>query len=165
VKSILIFGEPLIFDGIRLSTNIPGYTQLAHMKVSDLIDQSTKAWKTPLNSQLFDQHVTQLILESSLHPPVTTEKLFGMLRRKLTIQCAMLTTSVDSIIDKLTPIYSNISDEVEEKHRSTSHFQSTNQEGVKVKEEEIPRETTLHIFEPKACTKLIPFHLSTSISF
>jgi hypothetical protein len=70
-----LFGAPWLKDGCSLSTQSPLYAPLAHVKVQDIIEPSTKVWNATLISNLFDHNTSQLILNTSLHHLVHEDKI------------------------------------------------------------------------------------------
>jgi len=73
--SIPLFGSPWLKDGCSLSTQSPLYVALAHVKVQDIIEPSTKVLNATLISNMFDHNTTQLILNTPLHPLVHEDKI------------------------------------------------------------------------------------------
>jgi len=63
---------------------------MQHVKVSHLIDQTSKEWNTHLINQLFNQHVPQLILDTPFHNVVTEVKLVWKTEKNGIIQCIVL---------------------------------------------------------------------------
>jgi len=73
--SIPLIGAPWLKDGCSLSTQSPLYVALAHVKVQDIIEPSTKVLNATLISNMFDHNTTQLILNTPLHPLVHEDKI------------------------------------------------------------------------------------------
>jgi hypothetical protein len=71
---IPLFGALWLKGGCSLSTQSPIYASLAHVKVQDIIEPSTKVWNATLISNLFDHNTSQLILNTPLHPLVNEDK-------------------------------------------------------------------------------------------
>jgi len=66
---------PWLKDGCSLSTQSPLYAPVAHVKVQDIIEPSTKVWNATLISNLFDHNTSQLILNTPPHPLVHEDKI------------------------------------------------------------------------------------------
>jgi hypothetical protein len=71
--------SPFLFqqeDELFLTTNSPIYAPLAHVKVKDILDQSSKVWNAPLIYNIFFYHnAAQLILNTHLQHLVNEDKL------------------------------------------------------------------------------------------
>jgi len=72
--SIPLFGAPWLKDGCSFSTQSPLYALLAHVKIQDIIEPSTKVWNATLIYNMFDHNTTQLILNTPLHPLAHEDK-------------------------------------------------------------------------------------------
>lgn len=65
----------MVKNGLFLTTDSSICAPLTHVKVKDIIDQSSKVRNAPLIYNLFDPGTTQLILNMPLQPLVTEDKL------------------------------------------------------------------------------------------
>lgn len=73
--NIPLFGAPWLKDGRSFTTNCPMYETLSHVKVQNIIEPTTKVWSTTLISSPFGHNTIQIILNTTLHPLVSENKL------------------------------------------------------------------------------------------
>jgi len=72
---ILLMGHPLLITSDRISPTQTGNTYFCSIYVSEVIDLTSKIRKTYLVSPIFDQHTTNLILNTPLSPQLTIDTL------------------------------------------------------------------------------------------
>jgi len=73
--NISLFGAPWLKDGLSFVDNNPIFAPFSHLKLKDIIEQHHKVWNAPLIYIMFDHNTAQVILNTSLQPLVTEDRL------------------------------------------------------------------------------------------
>jgi len=73
--NVSLLGASWLKDDLSVPMDNPIFASLVQVKLCDFIDQSSKAWKTPLIYNLFNANITHLIVKTPLQPLVADDKL------------------------------------------------------------------------------------------